>query len=61
MTSPDMVAIVERAHKALDAMHKCRCEGCALATQVLSHDIAPLISRIRYLEHQLETAQQVRA
>jgi hypothetical protein len=55
--NPDLAAIVTRAHQALDALHKYRCDGCALAAQVLSHDIAPLISRIRYLERQLEQAQ----
>jgi hypothetical protein len=54
--SPDKLAIVERAHKALDGIRRGDPGAVVLAEQVLAHDIAPLISHIRYLERQLEDA-----
>ncbi len=59
--SPDLLAIVERAHTALDRLRRCDPGATVLCEHVLAHDIAPLISRIRYLERLIEQEHEDRA
>jgi hypothetical protein len=55
--TPDLLAIVERSHAALDRLRRCDPGAAVLCEHVLAHDIAPLISRIRYLERLLADHQ----
>lgn len=52
----DLLAIVERARTALDGLRQGRPGATVLCEQVLAHDIAPLIARIRYLESTISAA-----
>lgn len=52
----DHLAIVERVRFALEALRQGRPGASVQCEQVLTHDIAPLIARIRYLESAISAA-----